>query len=71
LPEHLIEAPKLDAAKGLIGQGGVDLRVKHVTACITPTDEALLGVDHQHLTEAQRGFAAFGKVFHLVEDFQF
>src|SRR6266446_6161205 len=71
LPEHLIEAPKLDAAKRLIGQGGVDLRVKHVTACITLTDEALLGVDHHDLTEAQRGFAALGKVSHLVEDFQF
>jgi len=38
---------------------------------ITPTDEALLGIDHHDLTETQRGFTTLGQVFHLVEDFQF
>jgi len=57
--------------KSPIGQGGVDVGVQDVAARITPTDEALLVVDHHHLTEAQRRFTILGKVLHLVKDLQF
>jgi hypothetical protein len=43
LPKRLIAPPNFNAAKVLVGQGGVNLRVKQVTTRIAPTDETLLG----------------------------